>query len=101
MHAPTGEYPNFNIALSLELIYSVVYFGLIVLPYRYLVSNDESKTTLLLWRTALPAVTYFFWMIAFVFLRYPASLHDRTWIQVRGFYAGIIMMFCFCAGMFL
>jgi hypothetical protein len=100
-YARTGEYANLNVAVLLEFIYSVVYFFLIVLPYRIVAQPGEHASTLIVARTILPAFAYFFCMMAFEIIKYPGSLRDRTWIQVRGFYAGIIIMFCFCAGMFL
>ena len=100
-YAPTGDYSTFYIAVLLEAIYTTVYFGFIVFPYRFIAQPADSVITLLLKRTLLPAFFYFSCMLLFSALKYPGSLHNRTWIQVRGFLAGILMMFCFCAGMFL
>jgi hypothetical protein len=99
--APLGEETPFKRALEAEALYVITYFGLIVLPYRLVVNPTEPLSGLLLWRIVIPGMVFFFGMTLFIGLKYPGSLSDRTWIQVRGVISGLVMMFCFCGAMFL
>jgi hypothetical protein len=98
---PAGEHPPLGKALCLEALYSAVYVGLIVVPYRLIVDPAGPLLELVLGRTVLPALVFFFGMVVFIAVRYPASLRDPAWIQVRGVLSGLIMMLSFCGGMFL
>lgn len=96
---PGWEYESFESGLMVEAIYSVLFFGCIVLPYRLVAAPGESLAGLLLGRTLLPALTFFFTMTIFIALKYPDSIRAQS--QTRGLVGGIAMMLCFCAGMFL
>jgi hypothetical protein len=98
--SPRGEYPSLTSALMVELAYSVLYFLSVVFVYRLVVEPMVHLRELIATRTLLPCLTFFFGMTIFIVFR-PSALHDRTWIQVRGVVSGLLMMFCFCAGMFL
>lgn len=98
--APSRQHPPFPSALLLELVSSLTYFGFIVLPYRLIVDPTEPLRELILGRTLLSCSVFFFGMTLFIALKYPGSLRDRTWIQVRGIVGGLLMMFCLCGGMF-
>jgi hypothetical protein len=97
---PSRQRPSFASGLLLELVYSITYFSIIVLPYRIIVDPTGPLRQLLLGRTLLSCSVFFFGMTLFIALRYPDSLRDRTWIQVRGIVGGTLMMFCLCGGMF-
>jgi hypothetical protein len=99
--SPNGEYQSATSGLLLEAIYTFVYFAAIVLPYRLVVSPSSSLADLLIFRLLLPGLTFFLAMTLFIAFMYPDSLHDRTWVQMRGIVSGLVMMLCFCAGMFL
>lgn len=98
--SPTGEYPSWTIALIIEFAYSLLYCVSVVFVYRLVVEPTGHVRELIVTRTLLPCVAFFFGMTLFIVFR-PNALHDRTWIQVRGVISGLLMMFCFCAGMFL
>jgi hypothetical protein len=97
---PSRHNPSFRNALLMELISSLTYFSFIVLPYRLIVDPSEPLRELLLGRTLLSCSTFFFGMTVFIALKYPGSLRDRSWIQVRGILGGLLLMFCLCGGMF-
>jgi hypothetical protein len=92
--------PPFSSALLLELVSSITYFVFIVLPYRIIVDPAEPLRRLVLGRTLLSCSIFFFGVTLFIALKYPGSLRDRTWIQVREIVGGLLMMFCLCGGMF-
>jgi hypothetical protein len=50
---------------------------------------------------AIGAGVFFFGIVTFILLRYPGSLHDRSWIQVRGVLAGLILSVALEGGMLL
>jgi hypothetical protein len=97
---PSRQHPPFSSSLLLELVSSITYFVFIVLPYRIIVDPAEPLRQLILGRTLLSCSVFFFGMTLFIALKYPGSLRDRTWIQVRGIFGGLLMMFCLCGGMF-
>ena len=99
--APTGEYDSFRRALVLEAIYSCIYFGFIVLPYVLTVRPNSHLLELVMGRTILPAMTFFFGMALFIAVKNPVALHEKIWIHARGMFSGVLMMFCFCGAMFL
>lgn len=82
--APAGKHTPFASALLLEVVYSVSYFGFIVPPYRITVNPNGPVIELVIGRTLLPCLVFFFGMTVFIALKYPGSLRDPTWIQVRG-----------------
>jgi hypothetical protein len=97
---PEKRRPSFRSGIVMELVYTLAYFSLIVLPYRLLVEWPHSSfRDTVINRTALPAMGFFFGMAVFISIR-PESLSDRTWIQVRGIVAALLLMGCFCSGMF-
>ena len=96
--APTPEYKSFGSGVLLELLYSILYFSAIVLLYRVIVARTSVRE-LLIARTFVPAGMFFFAMTIFI-TSVPESKQVRTWIQVRGLVSALLMMFCFCYGMF-
>jgi hypothetical protein len=99
--SPAGEYRSLRSGLLLEGLYTVVYFALIVLPYRLIVMPHAPLRDLLIFRFLLPGLLFFSAITIFIIFMWPDSLHDRTWVQIRGIVSGLVMMFCFCAAMFL
>jgi hypothetical protein len=96
-----GKKRPFKSALLMEFVYSASYVGFIALPYRMITNPTGSLWDLLLGRTLLPCLVFFFGMALFIGLKYPGSLRESSWIQVRGIVAGLLIMFCLCGGMFL
>jgi len=88
--------------MGMELIYCSINFATIVLPYRITVwSQFGPLDTSVLWSTVLPAVVWFFGISIFILLRYPGSLVDKTWIQVRGIVAGLLLLITLEGGMLM
>jgi hypothetical protein len=99
--SPAGEYPSMGRGILIEGLYTAIYFSFIVLPYRLIVSPGDSLAGLLVSRLLLPSLVFFLSMTLFIAFLYPSSLNDKGWVQVRGVISGMVMMLCFCAGMFL
>jgi hypothetical protein len=97
--APMGEYRSFDSGLLLEAIYSIVLFGCIVLPYRFVLNSHAQMRDLLLIRLLIPCLAYLFGMMFFITFKY--SPDDRKGIELRGIFAGVLLMSCLCAAMFL
>ena len=94
----SADYRSYASAVLLESIFSILYFFSIVFLYRLIVARTSVRE-LLIARTLMPAATFFFVMTIFeAFV--PESLQDRTWTQLRGVVSALVMMFCFCYGMF-
>jgi hypothetical protein len=102
MIAPPAGPTTLGAGLARELVYACTYFSLIVFPYRLFVRTASSSIIFddLLRRTALPALVFVLGMTVFILLRYPDSLNDNTWVQVRGVLSGLILLCCLCIGMF-
>lgn len=83
-------------AFGVEVLYGLVYFSTIAVPYRFAAS--VSSETLLL-RPTIGAVLFMIAMAGFILVRYPASLEDATWVQVRGFFAGFVLATTLAGGM--
>ena len=52
-------------------------------------------------KTVLSTLLFLFGVSVFILVRFPDSLTDRTWIQVRGVIGGLLLMFALSGGMFL
>lgn len=99
---PLGSPPNLGRAILMESIYSVTHFTSIVLPYRIVVGSALNPLDAsVLSSTALSALVFFFGVNIFILLRYPDSLVDKTWIQVRGIIAGLLLMVALQGGMLM
>jgi hypothetical protein len=89
-------------ALPMELIYAVVHFSSIVLLYRVVVGAHSGPLTI---RALLPAfIACAIWLSAvsiMIFLKYPDSLVDQKWIEVRGVLNAIILMITMAGGMLM
>lgn len=92
--------PAFANGIFMELVYALVYFPLIVLPYRLIVEwPDSNLLGIVISRTVLPGMAFCFGMALFISVQ-PDALSDRPWIMVRGIVGAMLLMGCFCAGMF-
>jgi hypothetical protein len=88
-------------AIVTEVAYAVIYFTSIVLVYRLVLLQSLSIfETGILTRTVLSGMVFVTGMILFILLRYPESIDDPAWIKLRGFFAGLLISVCLCAGMF-
>jgi len=97
---PDEKSTPFARGLVQEALFTTFIIGLIVLPYRIVVNPNEPLPELIFGRFVLPWLVYFTVMAIFIALKYPGSLRDSTWIQVRGIVAGLLVMFSLCGGMF-
>jgi hypothetical protein len=92
--------PAFALGIFMELVYALVYFTLIVLPYRLIVEwPNPSLLGTVINRTILPGLSFFCGMTLFISAQ-PEALRDRPWIMVRGIVGAMLLMGCFCVGMF-
>jgi len=83
-----------------ELVYALIYFPLIVLPYRLIAEwPTPDLQGAVINRTGLPGMAFFFGMSLFISVQ-PDALSDRPWIMVRGIVGAMLLMGCLCAGMF-
>jgi hypothetical protein len=82
---PLGSGPNRGRAIAMESIYALTHFSSIVLIYRVVVGsrvgplNGETFVPVL-----ISASVWLFGTWIFINLKYPDSLTDKTWIEIRG-----------------
>jgi hypothetical protein len=98
---PEGAIPDYSRAVLMEVIYGVIFFSLMVVPYRLIANPSQSVPDLILGRTLLPAMTFICGMAFFIVIKFPYSMNDPRWIQTRGLVGGILTAFCLCGGMFM
>jgi hypothetical protein len=99
---PIGSPPDPRRAVLMEAIYTAVHFSSVVLVYRVIVESAVGPLGMsLLWVTAIPAMVFFFGVNIFVLLRWPDSLIDKTWIQVRGVIAGLLLLITLQGGILM
>lgn len=92
--------PAFIHGIFMELVYALIYFPLTVFPYRLIVEwPNPNIQGAIINRTGLPGMAFFFGMALFISVQ-PDVLRDRPWIMVRGIVGAMLLMGCFCAGMF-
>jgi hypothetical protein len=97
---PLRERLTLPIALLLEVIWTCVHFVSIALVYRIVTASNRDVAHVIL-GPLLGAGVFFFGIVTFILLRYPGSLKDRTWIQVRGVLAGLILLVALEGGMLM
>jgi len=98
---PEGGDPDYTRAVSMEAIYGLIFFSLMVVPYRLIANPTQSLPDLVFGRTLLPALTFVCGMAFFIVIKFPRSMNDPIWIQTRGLVGGILTAFCLCGGMFM
>jgi len=99
---PLKAPPRLGRALLMELVYTVAHFCSIVLSYRIIVDSQFGPLNVaVVAKTLLSAAFFFFGMAVYILLKYPESLQDNTWIQVRGVIAGILLMIALTGGMLM
>jgi hypothetical protein len=101
MVLPEGREPKYTTSVSMEVAYGLIFFGLIVVPYRLVANPTQSLPDLVFGRTLLPALTFVCGMAFLIALKFPYSMNDPRWIQTRGLIGGILTVFCLCGGMFM
>jgi hypothetical protein len=86
----------------MESIYASIHFFSIVLVYRGIIDAGLGSFTV---NTALPAlVSGAVWLSCvsiFIFLKYPDSLEDRVWIEVRGVIHAFMLMMTLTGGILM
>lgn len=98
---PTQRKTPWRTAFAMESLYAIMYFGLIVLPYRIIVeAPTPTFASTLVARSILPAIGFFAAMVVLIMLR-PSTVRDRPGIEMRGVLSGIFLPFFLCAGMFV
>jgi len=86
-------------AVELEAIWAFMHFTCTALVYRLVVAFPSGTVLSVAVAPAVGAVFFFFGIVSFIFLRYPGSITERSWIQVRGVVSGIILLVCLEGGM--
>jgi hypothetical protein len=101
--APLPSQTTLGSGIAREFAFAGVCFPLIIFPYRIIVRPPSTSLIMeaFLGRTVLPGLVYVLGMTAYIIVRYPGSLQENTWIEVRGVLSGLIQVCCYCAGMFL
>jgi hypothetical protein len=88
--------------LLMESIYAVTHFSSIVLIYRVVIQSQLGPLTV---STILPAlISGALWLSGvsiFIFLKYPDSLKDKKWIEVRGVLHALMLMVTLTGGMLM
>lgn len=85
-----------------EAIWGVADFGGIALTYRVIVSFlSPERPAIFGLRVLLFSLVFVVGMSAFIIVRYPGSLEDPSWVQVRGFLAGLLLPVCLSLAMYL
>jgi hypothetical protein len=98
---PEGRDPDYGRAVLMEIIYGLIFFCLMVIPYRLIANPTQSLPDLIFGRTLLPAATFICAMAFLIAITFPRSMNDPIWIQTRGIVGGLLTVFCLCGGMFL
>ncbi len=99
---PLGSPPNRLRALQMESIYAIMHFGSIVLIYRAVVICQAGPlNTTPIFPTLISAAVWFFGVSVFINLKYPESLADRDWIQVRGVIHALMLTVALQGGMLM
>lgn len=88
-------------AIVTEAVYAAAYFGLVAIPYRVLVATPLAPAGGAGTRILFSSLVFVTGMATFIIVRYPQSLKDPTWVQVRGFLSGLLLPVCLCGAMYL
>jgi len=101
--APPGGHIELGTGFTRELVFAATYFILIAFTYRLIVTPPSASLLfdVFVGRTILPALVFVLAMTVIIVVRYPASLNEATWIQIRGVLSGLLLPCCLCAGMFI
>lgn len=97
---PFGQTVSNSSAVLCEVAYGVVFFTLMIIPYRLMVDGQTALWKLLVVRTALPALLFVSIMSALILLM-PAVVNDPKSTGVRGIIGAGAMIFSLCIGLFL
>jgi hypothetical protein len=92
---PQGEGGDMSAGILAEAAYALIFFPLIIFPYRWIVDPGSP-----LLRTLLSAFAFFIIMTCFILVT-PQSTGDTAWAPARGIIGAAAMMLTLCAGMFL
>ena len=99
---PLGAPLNFWRAICMEGLFAIVHFTSIALVYRYFVYAAPWPPPLASFKTTILAALIFLgWASVFIAIRYPESLTDKTWIQVRGALNGTVLAVALIWGMLM
>jgi hypothetical protein len=87
-------------ALCMEAIYGLVHFSTIVFVYQEFSRSLVWPPNIFVVRATLwPALFWFLCISAYILVKYPESLIDKSWIQVRGFLSAALLMVALTGGM--
>ena len=86
----------------MESIYALAHAASVVFAYRVIIDLQSGQTdTSIIFPTMMSALVWLSGVSIFIFLKYPESLVDKTWIQVRGFINALMLMLALQGGMLM
>jgi len=86
-------------AVELEAIWAFMHFTCTALVYRMVVAFPSGTVFSVAVAPVVGAAFFFFGIVSFILLRFPGSIKERSWIQVRGVVSGIILLVALEGGM--
>jgi hypothetical protein len=88
--------------LKMELVFTCVNFCSVVLIYRVIVDSQFGALNMAVVKNVLvPATVYFSGMSVFTIVRYPDSIENETWVQIRGVLGGLLLTVTLAGGMLM
>lgn len=101
MIIPTNRPIGFSRLVFSEIVYALIYFGLMGISFRAFSQPSIAWPDIeAVGVIAAAALWFILIMSGFSYARYPNSLNDPTWVQVRGFLSGQVLSVCLVAAMF-
>ena len=86
----------------MELVFTCVNFCSVVLIYRVIVDSQFGALNMAVVKNVLvPATVYFSGMSVFTIVRYPDSIENETWVQIRGVLGGLLLTVTLAGGMLM
>jgi hypothetical protein len=103
MTFPTGTPPDRGQYVRMELTATLTHFLSTVAVYRLAADNRESLfgASSVVMPTLVSGTFFFCGICAYSLLKYPDSVTDGTWAQVRGFLAGLLLSIGLTSGILM
>jgi len=99
---PMPPSPNWRKRATMELVFTIVNFCSIVLIYRVIVDSQFGALTIsIVEKVVVPAVVFFSGMAVFTLVKYPQSIVDPKWIEIRGVVGGTLLVITLTGGMLM
>lgn len=99
---PTGAPPDFRKAAKMELAYALTHFGSIVSVYRVALNSQLGPMKVpVVVPVAISTLVWFSAVCISIFLKYPESLADKGWAEVRGVVHALMLTIALEGGMLM